>query len=362
MVGCLDPYKPPALVDNVNLLIVDGFINTTSNTAYVKLSRSITLSDKKANPPEKNAVVYIECEDGSIYYLKSKEAGKYEASILNLNVNKKYRLHVHTTSNEDYRSEYIALKQSPSFDISWKPAGPGINVVVNAYDPNANTRYYQWAFTETWEYTADYWSLYKFVNGVAIPRLLPSEEIYVCWKSENSTNILIESTVRLNSDLVRDFPIQFIAQESQKISRRYSMIVQQVALDESAYNYFLQLQKTTESLGGLFDPLPSQVTGNITNATNPSQPAIGYFRGGSVQEKRIFITAFELGGLFNFYRPASLCEIDSIRNQDLKGADQTYVLLDTYGDPPIGFLATPAQCGDCRVGGNGSLTKPAFWP
>ena len=51
---------------------------------------------------------------------------------------------------------------------------------------------------------------------------------------------------------------------------RFSTLVRQYPLDQEAYNYWLTVQKNSQSLGGLFDLQPSQIRGNIHGVTNPN--------------------------------------------------------------------------------------------
>src|SRR4030095_9484524 len=75
-----------------------------------------------------------------------------------------------------------------------------------------------------------------------------------------------------------------------KLDIKYSALVRQYPLDAEAYKYWLTVQKNSQSLGGLFDLQPSQITGNIHGVTNPNDPVFGYISASSVQEQRIFIS------------------------------------------------------------------------
>jgi hypothetical protein len=142
------------------------------------------------------------------------------------------------------------------------------------------------------------------------------------------------------------------------------MLVKQQALTEEAYNYWLSLQKTTEDLGGLFDPLPTELEGNIFCTSDPSETVIGYFSGSSVEEKRIFLTIRDLPDEVKKYNRPS-CQIDTILVEDLRGAATGTLLIssiynETY-TKVIAYTTAQDMCIDCRVFGGGVLTKPDFW-
>ncbi len=119
------------------------------------------------------------------------------------------------------------------------------------------------------------------------------------------------------------------------------------------------LEKTTENLGGLFDPLPAQVIGNMFSEDHPAEPVMGYFSGGTVDEKRMFIVLAELPDYLKFYTPlVKGCEITVLSVQNIANTIGDKVLLDVFGS---GFTVTTPECGDCRAQG-GVITQPDFWP
>lgn len=369
LAGCIDPYQPAAIEENVNVLVVDGFLNTTTKTITVNLSRTLPIySDSPEYPHEENAIVFLEDENNVRQALVEIEPGLYTKENLLLNLSKKYRIHI-TTTAEEYRSEYVNLNQSPSIDeVNWEGLENGVQISVSTHDPANQTRYYQWKLTETWLYTASYFSNIKAMDDTVLYKT--SDELtYVCYKTEGSKQILIESTTRLSEDIVNDFPLFLIPKGSAKVANRYSVLVEQRALNADAYNYLLQLKKTTETMGGLFDPLPAQLIGNMYNVKESSSAVIGYFMGGSVQEKRIFINFNQLPQhLRKIDYPPFYCAMDTVTKVETYSLYPEYQILEGYPyadvDYPHQFdqyIVTTQKCTDCRLKDNGTITRPDFW-
>ncbi|MEJ7664694.1 MAG: DUF4249 family protein [Hymenobacter sp.] len=57
---------------------------------------------------------------------------------------------------------------------------------------------------------------------------------------------------------------------SSKLYYLYSILVRQYALTPEEFAYWDKLRKNTENLGTLFDPLPSQLSGNVHRLTMPA--------------------------------------------------------------------------------------------
>ena len=360
--GCIDPYSISVSDGTMNLLVIDGFLNTSTQSVSVKLSRAQGIAVKESYPPVTQASVILEDEDGHTTELTEKEKGDYDVSLTSLTVSKKYRLRIQLPDGEKYLSEYIRPLISPPLDsVSWKPHEEGITIYANAYDATNQTRYYKWQYTETWSYYARFYSFFKLVDGEAIYRT-QEENIYYCWGTEKSSTILVTSTTRLGQDRVNEFPLTFVAKGSRKVSKIYSILVEQRAIDEKAYDYWTQLQKTTENLGGLFDPMPSQVKGNFYNENNTSEPVLGYFSGGSVEQNRIYINFNDLPTHLLVNEYGKQCEITEVLVEDLHKLPYDKVLLESFGQFVIlGYTVSTTECADCTSFG-GTTTKPDFWP
>lgn len=363
--GCLDPYVPPISDKEVQFLVVDGFVNSGNRSAEVKLSFAVPLYAESTYNPLSNASVQIEGEDGTLIPLLETKPGVYTEQALNVANGKKYQLRVKALGNE-YLSDPVELKRSPILDsVTWRTDEFGTTIYVDSHDVTDATKFYLWTFTETWEYNAPEYSGYIWdaKNGVMSIRK-PNEFIYICYKTVTSTRVLITSTQTNTQDVVADFPLTFIKKGSRRLQRTYSILVQQRALDEQAYNFWKNIQRTTEQVGGLFDAMPGQVSGNIHNVNNPDEQVLGYFAGGEVQEKRIFIDWTEL--------PRDLQVVDNIPcyKDTVWVANLPWYIggrlnvVSGFGSPnTIGYIITEGKCADCRLTDPGGvLEKPSFWP
>jgi hypothetical protein len=359
-VSCLDPYPPPVSNVEVNYLVVDGFLNSADGLARVKLSRALPLETEGSYPTVGQASVQVEKEDGSVFTLFESTPGIYSAVRSDLQVGSSYKLIIHTPDAKRYESDFVTLKQSPALeDVSWTQEAGGITIHVDTRDPSGSTRYYQWLYTETWEYDADKQSGFFVRNGFAVSRQA-HERIDICYSTVASSKVLIGTTRDQSGDFINDYPLVFIPAGSKKLSRHYSILVQQRALDETSYNYWLQLQRTNENLGGLFDPLPTRVTGNI-HRIDDSELVLGYFSGGGVEEKRIYIDPADLPEELRVVNRA-FCPVDSVPSSFINNFRNGDALIAPYGTPIIiGYTLSTNSCMDCRSEG-GVLTKPSFWP
>ncbi len=358
--GCLDPYSPPDVKSDVDILVVDGFLSSTSSSIAVRLSHAIALDSAGTPPPENNATVILEEQDGPSLILNGTDDGYYTAAGLGVDVARQYRLHIKTAGGKEYFSDYVAVIKTPDIDsVTWRAGHQNLTVYVNTHDATGQTKYYYWDYVETYEHHAPLPAGYIMMGREPRP-LTPAEQLEQCWTTQPSTSIFVASSENLSTDAIRNFPLIVIPAGAIELSVRYSVLVRQRSISKDAYVFWTQLQKTTESLGGLFDPMPSQVVGNVHSTTDPHEPVLGFFSAGEERQERIFIRHDELPEDIRLY-PHYFCPPDSIRMSIVRTLPDKTLLVYPYGmGLPEGYVSTDPICMDCRELG-GVTQKPDFW-
>jgi hypothetical protein len=376
-VNCVERYDPPIDQQSLNILVVDGFINATANTAEVKLSRTQSIHSLESAPTEANAVVSIESSTGGVFALKETEPGTYRADPIMIDKNAFYSLRIQTYLGVLYRSDTIRIRDTPPIDsLSFGISNNGndVTIHVNTHDASAKTRYYAWDYSETYEYNAPFVSGFTFVNRTPMLRR-PEQRIDKCWRTLPATRVSIGTTNRLSEDILSGHVLTTIDKSSPKISVRYSILVRQRAISASEHEY-LRLLIKNESLGTLFDTPPVSVIGNVHQADDASVPVLGYFTGSTVEEKRFFVDHTELPQQLRVPASRGPCQLElschiscpsPVSGPEscicLRDLTESTVLIGGYSDATgniASYSFVSAPCGDCRVQG-GTTQKPDFW-
>ena len=367
--ACLEPYAPSIITEDYNILVVDGFL-IGNDTTFIRLGRTAPLSNTESIKAESNATLWIEAEGGIKYPLTEKETGLYVTPPLSLIVSNAYRLHIKTNDGKEYLSEYVKLKSSPPLDsVTWKEElthDNNIEFSIYSHDPENNTRYYLWTYDETWQYVSAGISIYYFENEQILPRN-DASAIYNCWNTVTWNNMFLNSTVALSEDRVYDFHLYSIPQKSRKLYFAYSVLTRQYAITKEAYEYLTLVKNNSESLGGLFDLLPSQPGGNIASITNPDEPVIGFFDATTVQTKRVSFTRQDITGPSSPYEPTGYEDCDTtlvptadMTSLNLRGKLINEPYYDAVTSELLGYIVYEDECLDCRMRG-GTTKKPDFW-
>ncbi|HEV8507117.1 MAG TPA: DUF4249 domain-containing protein [Chitinophagaceae bacterium] len=370
---CKEIYDPHIEAKTTGLLVVEGFINSGQGPSTVRLSRSSDLQDTVLNP-EANAQVEVQGEDGSRFILPANGIGLYTNAQLILNNGVRYRLHIRTTDGKEYASDYSPVKYTPPIDsITWQRENDGLRIYANARDPQNATKYYQWKYEETWEIHSAFYTSIKYIRDTIrtndvidlvyrLPDRNPDTTLYKCWNTLNSSTIILGSTEKLTSDVVY-LPVQYIEPQSEKLSVLYSINLRQYAISQDNYLFLQKMKKNTEQLGTIFDPQPSETSGNIHCLTDPNETVIGFIEVTEEQVKRIFIYNSQVAGWG--YNPGCVqVIIDNNLDSIKRHASDLYPTLPSSTDPfgaIVKFFATnDKNCMDCTF--RGVHQRPDFWP
>lgn len=370
--ACKQTYDPYIETNNTKLLVVEGFINSGVGATVIHLSRSTDLNSPTLND-ELNAQVRVEGENGSHFELLNNGSGEYSDPQLFLDNSVKYRLYIKTSDGKEYASDYSPVRYTPFIDsITWQRENGGLRLYVHAHDPQNAARYYQWKFEETWEFHAAYHTSLKYIrnsttNAVTslafrMPDRSSDSTLYKCWNSGNSSSIILGSTEKLDSDVVY-LPVQYIEPHSEKLSVLYSINLRQYALSHDNYLFLEKMKKNTEQLGTIFDPQPSEISGNIHCLTDPSITVIGHVEITEEQVKRIFIYNNQVPD-WGYDPGCSQVILDNNLDSIDKYGRFLYPTMpesiDQFGGILKFYATGDEDCMNCTF--RGTNTRPVFWP
>jgi len=353
MTACIEPFSPPEVNSDANYLVVDGFLNL-GDTSVIELRHTQSTQEEAAQLVETRAKLSVKAETGETYEFLEYGNGKYILPPKNFRQSGTYQLSIKTLNGKEYLSEAVPVILTPAIDevtYRYDANRDAMVISVNTHDPKNNTRFYRWKFEETHEYRAAYYSA-LFVDPVKKMIVGRNEDINLCWQTKKSGSILLGSTVKLTSDVIKELPINVVPISTNKFYIKYSILVKQYGLSREGFEYWTDLAKTTQGTGSLFDPLPSLVTGNIKSVTDPKELVFGFFSASTEARKRIFM-APGLGRYPSCDAPDTLSIADAIQNN-------SQYLLNYIGERSERVLSSSPGCADCRSQG-GTNKRPSFW-
>ena len=354
-VACVKQFIP-MISEDKELLVVQGLITDQNEIDTIKLSRSLPLGQISEARPVSGYSVSISDDQGNKIDLREISAGTYiTPSYFHGITGRFYTLHLNSnsaTGDLNYESFPMELKPVPRIDSLYyvktfiqSPDGffKGVNdchIYLNTHDPENKCKYYRWDFAETW-----------------VLRLLFPVENQTCWVSDKSHNINIKSTVAFDQSRIDTYPINYISNVTDRLQRKYSILVNQYSLDEDEYIYWEKIQNIALQVGGLYDVIPASVPSNLKCIEDPTEKVLGYFSVSAKSSKRIFIKD-DFEGIIDRYAD---CVTDTTGYVDPPGLGVNVWILEDepYFIPPFKVLTDKKGCADCTV--RGSKVRPDFW-
>jgi len=378
LTSCRKAYNPPETNTDYGYLVVEGVINSGSDSTTITLSRTVPLGASSTVRPETGARVVVESNQNAKFLLKETLPGKYVTANLNLPASDTYRLHIYTAAGKEYESDFVENKITPPIDtITHRYLSHGVQFYVNAHDPSNKTRYYRWEYHEYWSYFSNIRTVLQYQDS-AITYLPVDSDYNYCYRNATPANgIYVGTSDKLSEDVISQQPLNYVEGRGGKLTSEYAVEVVQYAITKEAYTFWQQLKTNTEALGSIFDAQPSSFITNIHCVTNPAEPVIGYASVSTSTIKRGFVTQaevpFAVVPVVGPLKDTLTCPVQVVLfdpTTTLPGRlyqifrDGKYAPFDFYYNPPstaIGYKYGPIACADCRKLG-GTNKKPAWWP
>jgi hypothetical protein len=364
--GCIEPFEARLGSHDQNILVIEGYINAGPGKTRIYLSKVSLLNESETFQYENNAEVYVESDANESFLLTALDQGVYESEELNLRLDRKYRLHVKLQSGKEYRSELLNVKITPSIDSlhwEWKP--DRLYIYVNTHDSQDASRFYKWTFQENWEIQVPYISVLEYREDTILDRSVEEySSMKKCWLASTSASLQFATTQGLTADVI-NFPITAIPHGSERTRIEYALLAVQHTITEDEYNYLTLIQKNSTQVGSFFDPMPSQLFGNIKNVADADESIIGYIGVYTTESLRLIIHGSELPQV----PVQEHCQFvdfpnfpDSLKYY-LGHIPPRYLPYETYyednnvGKPRV--IAVEPYCADCRL--RGSAVRPDFF-
>jgi hypothetical protein len=381
--GCIYHYDPD-LEGSRDALVINGKVTDREGYQYIEISLTAAPYDEENERPVSGYAVEIQDDKGNGFPGAEMEPGLYGCWMDQeyLTSGTKYRLVVTPELGGVFVSDFDELLTCPDIDsITWEMqeqqtadpdvSYPGVQFFVNTDCSGEYAKYFLWELEETWEYHSVYpitsyydgecieivdsteWGEYKYRWPIIHVLDEPNYDLFYCWESASVPSIYTYSTKHLTSGQVRNYPLHFVSNQSDRLSVKYSLLVKQCSLSQEAYQFWHILDEQSKQRGELYETQPAQLCGNIHPQDAGGEPALGLFYATSIKEKRLFISP-SLETLGPDCEPHHAGE--GLMDW-LAGFCSSHWRIYLLGD---GGDCANQGCFDCRLRG-GTTERPDFW-
>ncbi len=361
--SCIEPYFAD-IGDEPELISIEGSIIKGLSRQEIVISRTTSLGNPVFEPV-KGCLVSVMDELNNEFVFDETYNGIYTLEIdqSSLVEGRNYKMVVVTPGGAHYESEYEILESSVPVDSVYYDIEPsldpvngieadGLQFYVDLLAPDTVSRYFRWKITETYEYTSA-GPIHYYYMDLSFEPVVPDDiwGLYRCWKTDELEDIFLTSTLNLATNEKKQIPLNYVSTLNDRLKIRYSLLVHQYALDEEAYNYFMQNKIATEGSGGLYTRQPQQPITNIYNVDDASERVLGYFWTSEMTSRRIFVSKLPELDVKDYFYPLEIFNME-----DHGAGPFPMAIMEEDG---VRITGSPI-CFDCTRRG-GTTERPDFW-
>lgn len=316
-------------------LVIDGFVSDIEDDYILELSQSSVIGVGRDNilDPVPGASIRLLDDQGGEFAYTEVDDGSYVLNGFQAARDVAYYIDIVLTSGEHYQSVPSKLRSGStidavSFEIGDKTfrnnLGEFVTETIISVQLESNIAAVQEAPFLRWRVSGEYALTENYPNAISprtcyIPANLDLNDIRILDGTEINDGNLFGQVI---AETVYDY----------KFAENYCFHIQQFSISEQEYTYWKNIQEVIDISGGLFDPPPGTIVGNIFNVDDESNIAVGYFSVASVVFSRQFVNGASL-------------------NMRV----QPYCAPRFGRDPEFG-------CEDCTEFRDSDLVKPDYWP
>ncbi len=361
--SCIVPFDPD-IIETQELVVISGVITDKPGLHYVRVSRSVAFDEPWVEKPISGCTVSVMDNFNENRSYEEISPGLYEVLLEEsyLKVNKSYRIIVISPVGSIYKSELDTLLACPPIEsIYFEETSrsmngdtyPGIQFYNNLKPLEKGARSFRWLLKETWEYKVPYAANYIHEDNYTIP--FPGSDFSTCYKTEKVESLFSATTRNQDEEVLHRNPLHFVSNRTNRLSIKYSLLVEQHSLTNTAFNYWSRLRSGINDTLSLYETQPLNIVGNISNETNHQEQVLGFFYASQVQKKRVTVE-----NRFSFHVTTPYCDLIQVHSLDsLPRYIRSYLIIS--GQQSYGNIHTgPGGCFNCMEFG-GVLEKPEYW-
>lgn len=308
--SCEEYYTPHIdLIDGQ--LVVEAVITNDLSKSFVHLTKTSDFYNKQQAGDVIGASVELIENSSKVVMGTESGTGYFKFSKVPV-IGKNYKLRI-KYQNETYESEEMTM--------------PPLPVVINAYSGDKVERYYRTdafgvpqAFerqgreiyfdlpaTNALSYyrfetrAIIEWIYYLPMTGPPPPNLPPPPTTIYGWHSYyfNSTFNIAGPKTFSQSNIIEKHPLLTLAYNAREylqsdtlLMSGWILIIDLYGTTKGSFDFHGKLNSQFAADGSLFDPVQTQIYGNITCKTNPAKIVFGYFDLNSYQQNRYYTNLY----------------------------------------------------------------------
>lgn len=309
--ACQEPYDPGPLNSNEMIPVIEGSVSNGPGPFVIHLSWASPFG-KKLDLPISGAWVMLSDDMGLSEVLAENAPGVYvtSASGIPVSIGKSYKLTVRLPNGDIFESPSQELQSPPWVDSVYAEIGTAVTVKENLYGDLIETKSQGLHVMADVTDRSDKKRYYRFSTRLLIERYhtlnpnTPSAITVFCYDPYNPDQIpqVFASAGRDGKQLLRSIRYSFLPyiiypepedpSVGKDLMTAWVLQTRVSVFDQKVYDFYRLAVKQLQADQQIFDPVPSQIKGNMVCRNNPEKIMIGMFEVASVTTLHHIFTWF----------------------------------------------------------------------
>lgn len=301
--SCEEAYRPK--IDDIEgQLVVQGLITNDPSQNYILLTKTTSFYDKISPQTIPGATVNLVNSSGNIIHGKESSQGNFHFDAVPV-IGDAYKLQI-LLKSDIYESEMVKMPPIPSITnlytqriekteyqidaygvpVPFKTIGRELYLDAPNTPPLSNYRFEMRSVLE-WYYQPP----------MLAPPPPPSLPPIYGWQSlYYNENYNIAGPKKFSqTNIIKKHPLTILPYSTSLLIKPDSIflgwifILDQYGTTQGSFNYYEKLNSQFSASGNLFDPVETQVYGNIKCKTDPAKTVFGYFDLNSYRQYRYYL-------------------------------------------------------------------------
>ena len=320
LIACQEVYNPDDIDADLQIPVIEGYIHDGPGPYKVELFWAAGFNDR-GYTAIKDALVTISDNYGNTEILTEPGDGRYfsDEGGIRGTAGRLYTLHVELPDGSIYESVPVLMQPADVIDTIYAEIGAkeftsrnmygdllidkveGLHVYIDMNSKSTERHFFRYSSRVVSQ--SQHFILVSYMPDTTNPFLVITEPVDVyCWNSWSLSDIVnVKATITSNNEqVIKKHNLGFLPyiynpsmQDSTTgPSRPSGWIVTTTAysISEDAYEYYNSIFTQLRAEERIFDPLPSQITGNIHCLSDTGKLVLGLFEAATKTSRH---TAFD---------------------------------------------------------------------
>lgn len=304
--GCKEVYTPD-ISTNLDALVVEGLITDSGGPFTIKLSRSLPFASSSDKRPVGGAKLQVKNNHNDTYFLTESGYGIYTLPVnFKAITGDSYSLYIQTKNGDMYMSTPQKLLPPPTYDsIHGFVDDKEFLYETQSHDHLRKVINGAFVLLDFKNDSSGVFPKYRFKNQILVEwygtfaKYPTYPTLVYCWQilpldfDENISG----SKQTVKGDDTKNHSLCFIANNNlsyeidDTVSKIHNLVltIQQYHINDDSYSFYKAANIQLDANGGVFDPINSQLYGNMTCISDPQKLIFGLFEVSSTTSKTYLI-------------------------------------------------------------------------